>query len=113
MRKTYNRNARTKALEKADSATVSDINDFIVSLKKLEDGFIYDLNVNPFILTLTCEIALKKLETLQFFHADHTFGCTIPNYPILLIGGSDIQNRFHIISISICKNEKQHLFFMY
>ena len=84
---------------------VSDIKDRINEIKLQNEEYIYDINAIPLIITFTSESALNKIGKLFFYHMDHTYKCTYPDFPVLVVGASDAQRQFHLLSISICSNQ--------
>ena len=101
----YNYKARHFNPKESLDLCNEDIMDFIPVLRGKNSLYKIDFCQLPFVITVTHLELLKKCEKLTFYHSDHTSKCSFPDFPILIIGGSDAQRKFHIISISVCEKE--------
>jgi hypothetical protein len=72
---------------------------------------------HPFILSMSSKALLSVLLTAStcllpsVFHMDSTFECNENEFPVTLIGVSDAQRQFHLLSFSIVSHRTQAVFY--
>lgn len=74
-------------------------------MKKTDSSYEKKYNESPFLCFLPTKNTTRKCESLNFFHFNFTFKCLFPELPVLVLGGSDLNRRFYIISLVICEKE--------
>jgi hypothetical protein len=71
---------------------------------------------HPFILSISSKALLSVLLTAStcllpsVFHMDPTFKCNENEFPVTLLGVSDVQRQFHLLSISIVSHRTQAVY---
>lgn len=71
---------------------------------------------HPFILSMSSKALLSVLLTAttsllpSVFHMDSTFKCNENEFPVTLLGVSDAQRQFHLLSISIVSHRTQAVY---
>jgi hypothetical protein len=71
---------------------------------------------HPFILSMSSKALLSVLLTASscllpsVFHMDSTFKCNENEFPVTLLGISDAQRQFHLLSISIVSHRTQAVY---
>ncbi len=71
---------------------------------------------HPFIISMSCKALLSVLLTAttsllpSVFHMDSTFKCNENEFPVTLLGVSDAQRQFHLLSISIVSHRTQAVY---
>ena len=71
---------------------------------------------HPFILSMSSKALLSVLLTASscllpsVFHMDSTFKCNENEFPVTLLGVSDVQRQFHLLSISIVSHRTQAVY---
>lgn len=48
---------------------------------------------------------LQYAQEAKTFHMDGTYKITIQGFPVLIVGSSDIENRFHLSGLGLCSSE--------
>jgi hypothetical protein len=70
----------------------------------------------PFIISMSTKALLSLLTTASscllpsVFHMDSTFKCNENEFPITILGISDAQRQFHLLSISIVSHCTQAIY---
>jgi hypothetical protein len=71
---------------------------------------------HPFILSMSSKALLSVLLKAStcllssVFHMDSTFKCNEKEFPVTLLGVSDVQRQFHLLSISIVSHCTQAVY---
>ena len=73
---------------------------------------------DPFYFSLTSKGALSVLRTAQeasnavpvVLHMDSTFKVNINEFPVLVLGISDAQQQFHMLSISVMSHHNEAMY---
>lgn len=70
-----------------------------------DNAFILAYSINPIRIIFTSTKLLKNLSRSENVHIDATYEINSLNYPIVVIGFSDITGRFHLYGICIIESE--------
>ena len=85
MKQIYNYKCRQKNEFNVSDTCLSGLKENLKIFFDSEKDIIYKFKDHPFILTMTTTENMKKIKYLENWHSDHTYKCSIPAYPILLL----------------------------
>lgn len=73
---------------------------------------VYDIphDVDIFRFFFTSKALIEKARGVKLLCADATYKLLWQGFPVLIIGTTDMEKKFHVIGVAVCSNEKQEDF---
>ena len=101
-------NIKRKSIKSASSTTTDDIVamcDRLSISQTAQEPFVLAYSINPTKLIVTSEHLLSKLTLARNVHIDATYKLMTCNYPLIIVGISDLQSTFYLTAVAIVEAE--------
>lgn len=98
--------AKNKLKSHQKSYTIADLEVYLQNyINSDPETRVLSYKTHPLCILCTSQIKSKFLVNCNNLHVDATYRLTIYNFPIVVIGFTDYNKKFHLTHIAICENE--------